>query len=90
MLESEGQAGWGRELGALWTDVVSARAAVAEQRHDPRGHSGLGPRQSLILALESYLTFIIQRGYPAPYGLTNELNVQRGVCRWISPPSHLR
>ncbi|GAC1522853.1 MAG: hypothetical protein NVS3B1_08700 [Marmoricola sp.] len=89
MLELDGQAVWGRELGVLWTDVVSARAAVAEQRQDPRSHPGVGPRQSLILALECYLSFIIQRGYPAPYGLTNELNVQRGVCRWIGSSSAL-
>lgn len=78
--------GWGSsdmQLEGLWAEVVSARGAVAEQRHDPQHHPGTGPRTDLILALEAYLGCIIARGYPAPYALVSELSVQRRVCRWI-------
>lgn len=87
MPEDEGTDGWGSRLEDLWADVVSARAAVAEQRHDPQHHPGTAPRSDLILALEAYLGYIIQRGYPAPYLLVNELTVQRRVSRWVGSAS---
>ena len=83
MSEHDGSEGWGSHLEDLWGDVVSARAAVAEQRHDPQHHPGAGPRIALIRALEAYLSCIIQRGYPAPYLLVTELSVQRRVSRWV-------
>lgn len=85
---NDGSGVWARELEGLWSDVVEARAVVAAQRLEPRHPPGLETRKTLILALEAYLGLIIDRGYPAPYALTNELNMQRRVCRWISarPP----
>lgn len=83
MSDGDGSEARGSQLEDLWAEVVSARAAVAEQRHDPQHHPGTGPRAALILALEAYLGCIIQRGYPAPYLLVNELSVQRRVSRWI-------
>ena len=87
MSEDGSSGAWGSALEDLWADVVSARVAVAEQRHDPPHHPGTGPRTALILALEAYLSYIIQRGYPAPYLLVNELSVQRRVSRWIGSGS---
>ena len=88
MAGRDGSGVWTRELEELWSQVAEARAVVAAQRLEPRNHPGTAARQALILALEAYLGLIIERGYPAPYGLTNELNMQRRVCRWISatPP----
>lgn len=88
MAGRDGSGAWVREMEELWSEVVEARAVVAAQRLEPRNPPGLGARKALILALEAYLGLISERGYPAPYGLTNELNMQRRVCRWISstPP----
>ena len=88
MSESDGSDVGDSPLQDLWADVISARAAVAEQRHDPQHHPGSGPRTALILALEAYLSCIIQGGFPAPYALVSELGIQRRVSRWLgSGPS---
>lgn len=67
-------------LGDLWDDVVRARVGVAEERHDPQHHVGPTARIALVSALEAYLGDIAERGYPAPYALVNELNLQRLAC----------
>lgn len=69
-----------RQLDVLWRDVVRARAAVAEERELPQRQSGPTSRTALVHALEAYLGQIAQRGYPAPYLLTCELQTQRLMC----------
>lgn len=64
-----------------WDDVITARADLSVQRCDPRHDSGTATRVALVRALESYLALIAARGYPAPYALVNELQMQRRICR---------
>ena len=64
-------------LDRLWADVVDARAALARERREPRQRSEPSARIDLIHALEAYLGNVEACGYPAPYMLTNELNLHR-------------
>lgn len=65
-------------LPALWDDILSARARVAEHRRPAERADG-APRIALVRALESYLSLIASKGYPPPYALVNELNIQRSI-----------
>jgi hypothetical protein len=61
----------------LWDRVLSARIALAQERHLPE--RGLEPtaRLALLDALESYVKSLDERGRPVPYALRDELRLMR-------------
>jgi len=62
---------------ALWDRVLSARTALAQERHLPQ--RGLEPtaRLALLDAVESYVKSLDERGHPVPYSLRDELRLMR-------------
>lgn len=68
-------------LGDLLDDVMRARGAIHRVRRVPVtsrpdvGHA----RHELVLALEAYTSCLMALGKPVPYGLRDELRLQRGL-----------
>ena len=69
------------ELASLWSDIVTARTRLSGQRTAPRHDAETASRLALVRALEVYLGRVAGLGYPAPYSLVNELQMQRRICR---------
>jgi hypothetical protein len=68
-------------LMALFQEVLSARAAMTIARRAPLGRSRLvdAPRARLLLALEAYTTELTARNLPVPYGIRDDLRIQRRI-----------
>lgn len=75
---------------ALWDRVLSARTALAQERHLPQ--RGLEPaaRLALLDAVESYVKSLEERGRPVPYALRDQLRLMRRttVARRLGPSHH--
>src|SRR5450756_1185526 len=65
----------------LFQEVISARAAMTVARRAPLGRSRLvdAPRARLLLALEAYTAELNARNLPVPYGIRDELRIQRRI-----------
>jgi len=66
----------------LWTlfgEVTSARAAMVVARRAPLGTPSVveGTRTRLLLALEAYAAELDLRHLPVPYGIRDDLRIQR-------------
>jgi hypothetical protein len=68
-------------LMALFQEVTSARAAMTIARRAPLGRSRLidAPRARLLLALETYTAELNARNLPVPYGIRDDLRIQRRI-----------
>ena len=63
----------------LFQEVTSARAAMVVARRAPLGTPGLveGSRTRLLRALEAYAAELDARNLPVPYGIRDDLRIQR-------------
>lgn len=68
-------------LMTLFQEVLSARAAMTIARRAPLGRSRLvdAPRARLLLALEAYAVELTARNLPVPYGIRDDLRIQRRI-----------
>src|ERR1035437_550815 len=68
-------------LMTLFQEVLSARAAMTVARRAPLGRSRLvdAPRARLLLALEAYTAELNARNLPVPYGIRDDLRIQRRI-----------
>ena len=68
-----------RSLDVLWSELVSARDAVAEARQGPQGLSNMTElaRRHLVTALEAYTAALQAQNLPVPYRLRDDLRLQR-------------
>ena len=68
-------------LMALFQEVTSARAAMTVARRAPLGRSRLvdAPRARLLMALEAYTAELNARHLPVPYGIRDDLRIQRRI-----------
>jgi hypothetical protein len=68
-------------LMTLFQEVISARAAMTVARRAPLGRSRLtdAPRARLLLALEAYTAELNARNLPVPYGIRDDLRIQRRI-----------
>jgi hypothetical protein len=66
-------------LSALFHEVVSARAAMTVARRAPLGTSSVVDvaRTRLLLALEAFTAELDARHLPVPYGIRDDLRIQR-------------
>lgn len=66
-------------LWALFGEVTSARAAMVVARRAPLGTPSVveGTRTRLLLALEAYAAELDLRHLPVPYGIRDDLRIQR-------------
>ena len=66
-------------LLVLFQEVTSARAAMVVARRAPLGTPGLieGTRTRLLRALEAYTAELDARNLPVPYGIRDDLRIQR-------------
>jgi hypothetical protein len=60
--------------------VLTARAALAQERHLRRRPGELTARAVLLEALEEYVRSLEDRGHPIPYALRDELRLLRLTC----------
>jgi hypothetical protein len=75
-------------LAVLFEELRSAREEVSRLRHAPVVHAEqLAARQSLLTALESYVSGLTARGLPIPWKLRDELRLQRGIGGLYDPPA---
>jgi len=65
----------------LFQEVISARAAMTVARRAPLGRSRLidAPRARLLAALEAYTGELNVRNLPVPYGIRDDLRIQRRI-----------
>jgi len=70
----------------LFQEVNSARAAMTVARRAPLGRSRLvdAPRTRLLLALEAYVAELNLRNLPVPYGIRDDLRIQRRILGRVS------
>jgi hypothetical protein len=70
----------------LFQEVISARAAMTVARRAPLGRSRLidAPRARLLLALEAYTVELNARNLPVPYGIRDDLRIQRRILGRVS------
>jgi hypothetical protein len=68
-------------LMGLFQEVTNARAAMTVARRAPLGRSRLvdAPRARLLLALEAYTAELNARNLPVPYGIRDDLRIQRRI-----------
>ncbi len=66
-------------LLALFQEVISAREAMVVARRAPLGTPGVveGTRTRLLRALEAYAAELDARHLPVPYGIRDDLRIQR-------------
>ena len=73
-------------LSALFQEVVNARAAMTVARRAPLGTSSVVDvaRKRLLLALEAFTAELDARNLPVPYGIRDDLRIQRRTLGKIS------
>ena len=76
-------------LMGLFQEVTSARAAMTVARRAPLGRSRLvdAPRARLLLALEAYTAELNARNLPVPYGIRDDLRIQRRILGRVADTS---
>ena len=76
-------------LMGLFQEVISARAAMTVARRAPLGRSRLvdAPRARLLLALEAYTAELNARNLPVPYGIRDDLRIQRRILGRVADTS---
>jgi hypothetical protein len=76
-------------LAALFQEVVSARAAMTVARRAPLGTSSVVDvtRTRLLVALEAYAAELNARHLPVPYGIRDDLRIQRRTLGKVSGSS---
>lgn len=76
-------------LMGLFQEVTSARAAMTIARRAPLGRSRLvdAPRARLLLALEAYTAELNARNLPVPYGIRDDLRIQRRILGRVADTS---
>jgi len=76
-------------LMTLFQEVLSARAAMTLARRAPLGRSRLvdAPRARLLLALEAYTAELNARNLPVPYGIRDDLRIQRRILGRVADAS---
>jgi len=76
-------------LLSLFQEVTNARAAMTVARRAPLGRSRLvdAPRARLLLALEAYTAELNARHLPVPYGIRDDLRIQRRILGRVSDAS---
>jgi hypothetical protein len=76
-------------LMELFKEVISARAAMTVARRAPLGRSRLidAPRARLLLALEAYTAELNARNLPVPYGIRDDLRIQRRILGRVADAS---
>ena len=87
---SQADQGFGFDhLMDLFQEVLSARAAMTVARRAPLGRSRLvdAPRTRLLLALEAYTAELNVRNLPVPYGIRDDLRIQRRILGKVTDPS---
>jgi hypothetical protein len=74
-------------LAALFQEVVSARAAMTVARRAPLGTSSVVDvaRTRLLLALEAFTAELAARNLPVPYGIRDDLRIQRRTLGKVAP-----
>jgi len=65
----------------LFQDVARAREALSVARRAPLGRSRLvdAPRTALLAALEAYTAELNARNLPVPYGIRDDVRIQRRI-----------
>jgi hypothetical protein len=73
----------------LFQEVISARAAMTVARRAPLGRSRVvdAPRARLLLALEAYAVELNSRNLPVPYGIRDDLRIQRRILGRVTDAS---
>lgn len=72
----------GNALPLLLGDVIHARLALAQLRHACLSPGSIEEaRAQMLTALEAYTTALRVLNLPVPYGLRDELRMQRNVYR---------
>ena len=76
-------------LAALFQEVVSTRAAMTVARRAPLGTSSVVDvtRTRLLVALEAYAAELNARHLPVPYGIRDDLRIQRRTLGKVSGSS---
>jgi hypothetical protein len=76
-------------LRELFQEVISARAAMTVARRAPLGRSRLvdAPRTRLLLALEAYTAELDARHLPVPYGIRDDVRIQRRILGRVAGAS---
>ena len=67
----------GETPASLWDAVLTARAALAQERHLHHKPAELTARTVLLEALEAYVRSLEERSHPIPYALRDELRLLR-------------
>ena len=77
------------QLRELFHEVITARAAMTVARRAPLGRSRLvdAPRTRLLLALEAYTAELEARNLPVPYGIRDDLRIQRRILGRVADAS---
>ena len=77
-------------LAALFQEVVSAREAMTVARRAPLGTSSVVDvaRTRLLLALEAFTAALDARHLPVPYGIRDDLRIQRRTLGKAVGPSN--
>ena len=73
----------------LFQEVIDARAAMTIARRAPLGRSRLvdAPRTRLLQALEAYVAELNSRNLPVPYGIRDDLRIQRRILGKVTDVS---
>ena len=73
----------------LFQEVISARAAMTVARRAPLSRSRVvdAPRARLLLALEAYTAELDARHLPVPYGIRDDLRIQRRILGRVADAS---
>ena len=73
----------------LFQEVINARAEMTIARRAPLGRSRLidAPRARLLQALEAYTAELESRNLPVPYGIRDDLRIQRRILGRVKDAS---
>ena len=73
----------------LFQEVINARAEMTIARRAPLGRSRLidAPRARLLQALEAYTAELEARNLPVPYGIRDDLRIQRRILGRVKDAS---
>jgi len=73
---------------ALFQEITAARAAIVVARRAPLGTPSVveGIRTRLLHALEAYTAALVARHLPVPYGIRDDLRIQRRTLGLVAVP----